>query len=107
MSKTLDALDNHTVDVVFDNLGFLEYGICRERSSSPSRIMQIVTSAVRNFCAWFLSRVSCEVSGRTGSRTSLASSARWSIRQKLEMNNGFYSCFLLLLALLPLATCLK
>ena len=46
----MDTLDNDTVDVVFDNLGFQTNGNCRERSSSPSGIMQIVTLAVRNFC---------------------------------------------------------
>ena len=42
---------NDTVKVVFDNLGFHAYGNCQERSSSPSGIMQIVTLAVRYFCA--------------------------------------------------------
>ena len=48
--QNIDTLGNNTVDFVFDNVGFQTYGICRERSSSPSGIMQIVTSAVRKFC---------------------------------------------------------
>ena len=35
MSRTFDTLGNHTVDVVFDNLGFQACGNCRGRSSSP------------------------------------------------------------------------
>ena len=46
ISRTFDALDNDTVNVVFDNLGLQACGNCRERSSSLSEIMQIVTSAV-------------------------------------------------------------
>ena len=33
MSRTFDALDNDTVNVVFDNLGLQACGNCRERSS--------------------------------------------------------------------------
>ena len=42
MSRTLDTLDNHTVKMIFSNLGFQKGGNCQGRSSSPFRIMQIV-----------------------------------------------------------------
>ena len=56
MSRTFDTLGNDTVDVVFDNLGLQVCGNLRGRSSSPSGIMQIVTSAVRINVALTLSR---------------------------------------------------
>ena len=46
MNRTFETLGNDTGYVIFDNMGFQAYGNCRERSSSPLRIMQIVTSAV-------------------------------------------------------------
>ena len=46
MSRTFDALNNDTVNVVFDNLGHQACGNCRGRSGSLSEVMQIVTSTV-------------------------------------------------------------
>ena len=51
-------LGHDTVDIVFDNLGPSVCGNCCGRSSSPSGIMQIVTSAVRIDVALTLSKSS-------------------------------------------------
>ena len=58
MSRTFDTQGSDTMDVIFDTLAFQAYGNCRERPSSPSGIMQIVTSAVRNTAHALSSRVS-------------------------------------------------
>ena len=98
MSRTFDTLGNDTVDVVFDNLGFQAYGNSRGRSSSPFR-----DYADRDLGSPRFLRMLCLLARRvkflveqglghqagSASRTSLASYARWSTRQKLKMKNKF------------------
>ena len=61
---SFDTLGNDTVDVFFDNLISRRPITVGSDRAVPSGIMQIVTSAVRGFCAYLSSRVSLEVSGR-------------------------------------------
>ena len=67
MSKTFDTLGNDTVDVLFDHLGFRRTVTVGGVRAAFSGIMQIVTSSVRISANALSSRVSREVSGRTGS----------------------------------------
>ena len=56
MSRTFDTLSNDTVEVVFDNLGFLHTATVKGDRAVFLRLMQIVTSAVRIDVALTLSR---------------------------------------------------
>ena len=67
MSKTFNTLGNDTVDVFFDHLNSRRTVTVGSDQAVLSRIMQIVTSAVRISANALSSRVSREVSGRTGS----------------------------------------
>ena len=94
MSRTFDTLGSDTVDVIFDNLAFQAYGNCRERSSSPFRDYADRDLGSPRFLRMhylLACRVKFPVEQGLGhqagsaSRTSLASYARWSTRQKLEL----------------------
>ena len=61
MSRTFYTISNDTGCVVFDNLVFRHTALSGAIEQSLSGIMQIVTSAVRDFCAWLVSCELCEI----------------------------------------------
>ena len=62
--QTIDTLGNGTADVAFDDLDSRRAVLVESDRAVFSRIMQIVTSALRDSTHALSSRVSCEVSGR-------------------------------------------
>ena len=58
MSRTFNTLGNDTADVFFNHLDFRRTITVAGDRAVLSRIMQIVTSAVRVICACIVSRVS-------------------------------------------------
>ena len=92
MSRTFDTLGSDTVDF-FDNMAFQAYGNCRGRSSSLFRDHADRDLGSQRFLRMhylLACRVKFPVEQDLGhqvgsaSRTSLASPARWSTRQKLN-----------------------